>query len=76
MNSECASHFKQLSEKVPRRPWKLLNKRLRKKAWAVYGCLNCMLSSEPVGHTLKTTNTGRPVRSTMPYAVAKLTARL
>jgi hypothetical protein len=39
-NSECASSFVQISEKVQWRPWQSLSKCSRKSAWAVHGCLN------------------------------------
>jgi hypothetical protein len=40
-----ASDFVQISEKVWHRPWQWLHKHLGKKALAVHGCLNGMLSS-------------------------------
>jgi hypothetical protein len=36
-NKGTASHFVQISEKLLRGPWQLLNKRSRKKALTVYG---------------------------------------
>jgi hypothetical protein len=38
-----ASNFVQVSEKVRRRPWEWLDKRLGKTVWDVYRCLNGML---------------------------------
>jgi hypothetical protein len=36
-NSECASNFEQISEKVWWRPWQWLDMCSRKKAWAIHG---------------------------------------
>jgi hypothetical protein len=35
-DSECASDFVQMLERVRRRPWKVLEKHSRMKAWAIH----------------------------------------
>jgi hypothetical protein len=71
-NSECASNFVQILDKVQRRSWQWSDKCSGKKAWAVHECLNGTFGSGPVGHLLRKTNTGRIISCTMPDTVAKL----
>jgi hypothetical protein len=44
-DSECASNFVQISDKVWRKSWQRLDKRSGNKAWVVHGCLKGMLRS-------------------------------